>query len=240
MTAGRTFEETISSTFLSKLLARKKLLVFYSSINTSGIYQNAEAVAAAICEQIEKLGAEKFCCVITDNSNTMKASWKIVETKHPHISANSCAAHTLNLLIKDILDIAENTKVCKDSDKVIKYVTNHHLVKAKFDEKRKAAKVPHTLTMPVVTRWFSKYDSMQNLLASKYVLQQLCDEEKANFEKIKPVATSQLVMSIVSSNDFWNNLSRVTKLIEYPANIIGNSLNFNIFNCTISPNLIWF
>lgn len=78
-----------------------KKTVFYSSIDTSGISQNAVEVANAICSVIEKLGPERFCSVITDNANVMKASWDIIETTYPHISANGCAAHAMNLLVKD-------------------------------------------------------------------------------------------------------------------------------------------
>lgn len=76
---------------------------FYLSINTSGIRQNAESVAGAFIEVIEKLGSEKFSCVITDNAAVMRAAWKLIEGKFPHISANSCTTHGMNLLIKDIL-----------------------------------------------------------------------------------------------------------------------------------------
>lgn len=77
--------------------------VFYSAINTSGIYQDANAAADAICKVIEELGATKFCCLVTDHAPVMRAAWKVIERKHPHICAIGCAAHALNLLVKNIL-----------------------------------------------------------------------------------------------------------------------------------------
>lgn len=197
--------------------------VFYSSIDTSGISQDAAAVADAICSVLEKLGPQNFCCVVTDNANVMKASWDIIEEKYPHISANGCAAHAMNLLVKDILGLEDNARVVKEAESIIKFVTHHHIVKGKYEEKRKSANIPHTLTMPVSTRWYSRFNSMRDLMASQYILSQLVDENGDTFKDIKPRVVSQAAMDLIKSNDFWRNLGGVLKIIEFPVNIIGES-----------------
>lgn len=151
----------------------------------------------------------------------MKAAWKLIEERYPHISANGCAAHTVNLLIKDILDTPGNSTTIKEAEKIIKFVTNHHIVKAKFEEKRKALKVNHTLSMAVVTRWFSRYTSLRDLFASKYVLHQLVDENFELLQDISPKITSAGVTKLVKSNEYWDKLAKLVKVIEFPANIIG-------------------
>lgn len=167
------------------------------------------------------MGPEKFCCVITDNANVMKASWAIIEDRYPHISANGCAAHVMNLLVKGNLEIAENAELLKNAEKIVKFVTNHHIVKGKFEERRKAAKVVHTLTLPVVTRWFSRYSSLRNLQAAKYVLLKLADDEGDLMLSIKPKQMSSVVVELIKSSDFWDQLSEVLKTIEFPVSIIG-------------------
>lgn len=203
-----------------------KKTIFYSSIDTTGISQDSEAIADAICSVIEKLGPQHFCCVITDNANVMKKSWEIIETTYPHISANGCAAHVMNLLIKDILGLYDNTETQKNAEKIIKYVSNHHLVRGKFEARRKIAKVPHTLTMPVVTRWYSTYTSMRDLLSSKYVLIKLVDDEMDMLKEIKPKAVSLAVTDLIKSSEFWDQLSELVKTIEYPVQIIGEYKHF--------------
>lgn len=195
--------------------------IFYKSLDTSGIRQTAEAIAEAIIAVIEEIGAERVVCVVTDNANVMKASWHILEDRFPHISAYGCSAHALNLLIQDILEVQVNADLIKEAERVIKFVKNHHLVKSKYEAKRKAAKVPHTLTMPVATRWFSHYASLNNLMESKYVLIQLADDEEAILREISPKPTSAAVVKSIKSNEFWQRLSSVIKLIEFPTNIIG-------------------
>lgn len=78
--------------------------VFYKSSDTSGITQDDEGIAFAIIAVLVELGVEKFSAVITDHAPVMKSAWKIIEEKHPHISAFGCAAHGVNLLIKNILE----------------------------------------------------------------------------------------------------------------------------------------
>ena len=194
---------------------------FYTSINTSGITQNCEAVAGAIIKVFEDLGSHKFSCLITDNAPAMRAAWKLIEGKFPHISANGCAAHGVNLLIKDILNTTEYSTTIKDAEKIIKYVTNHHLVKSKYEEQRKLASILHTLSMSVATRWFSVYNSMKDLLASKYVLIQLADKDGDTLKNISPKTTSAAVLKLIKLNEFWQGLAKLVKTIEYPANVIG-------------------
>ena len=93
----------------------------------------------------------------------MRAAWKIIEERFTHIFAIGCAAHSTNLLIIDILDTTEASKIIKDSEKVIKFVTNHHLVKAKYVEQRKLAKIPKTLSLSVPTCWYTRFTSGQVL-----------------------------------------------------------------------------
>ena len=195
--------------------------LFYKSINTSGISQNSQAVAAAIIEVIEELGSEKFCCVVTDNAPVMKAAWRHIEERFPHISANGCTAHCMSLLLKDLSNTPEHAKTIKDSEKVIKFVNNHHIVKAKYEAMRISAKIPRTLSLSVSTRWFSLFNSMNDLLFSKYVLIQLADEENDLLAEIAPKTTSAAVLSVIKSNTFWASLAKLVKDIEFPANIIG-------------------
>lgn len=65
-----------------------KKAFFHSSINTAGITQNTEAVAAEIIKVLEKLGPKKFCSVITDNAPVMKAALAEIEKKLVFIYIN--------------------------------------------------------------------------------------------------------------------------------------------------------
>ena len=123
--------------------------------------------------------------------------------------------------MKDIASTTEATKTVKDAEKIIKYVKNRHIVKAKFDKRRVAANISLSLSIPVSTRWFSYYKSMSSLQLSKYVLIKLVDEESTLLKEIQPKNTSADVMALIKSNPFWDRLSKLVKSIEFPSNVIG-------------------
>lgn len=85
------------------LKAPSKPSVFYKSISTVGIIQDTAGVAGAISNVIDEVGKEKIVCLVTDNAPVMVAAHQEIEGKYPNISAFGCAAHCINLLIKDIL-----------------------------------------------------------------------------------------------------------------------------------------
>jgi len=151
----------------------------------------------------------------------MKTAWKLIEEKFPHISTNGCAAHAVNLLIKDLAGTNDNAKTIKEAEKVIKFFKNHHIVKAKLDEKRKVANIPRGLSMPVATRWMSLFNALTNLHSLKYVIIQLVDEEYDTFKDINPKSNSKTVLDLIKSANFWTRLQTFMKEIEFPTNVIG-------------------
>lgn len=201
--------------------APEKKPFFYTSIDTSGIAQNAVAVCSAIADVIDKLGPRKFCNLITDNAPVMQSARKLIEERFPHISTNGCAAHGVNLLIKDIVSTPESIKTIKEAEKIIKFIKNHHLVKAKFEERRIAANVSRSLSMSVSTRWMSLYNSLNDLYALKYVIIQLADEEGDFMKEIQPKTNSATILILIKDNSFWSNLNKIVKNIELPTKVIG-------------------
>lgn len=73
---------------------------------------------------------------------------------------------------------------------------------------RKNVKVPHTLSMPVVSRWFSQYTSLSSLLESKYVLIQLVDAEEVSFNNIPPKTTSTAVLKLIKSEVLLDEIDK--------------------------------
>ena len=95
--------------------------LFYKSIDTSNVVQSSETIFADICDVIEELGSEKLVSVITDNANCMKKALDLIEEKFPKVFGNGCAAHTMNLLIKDICDSEQNSETMVKGVKVVYY-----------------------------------------------------------------------------------------------------------------------
>ena len=78
-------------------------LVFYNSTDTRDNRQTSPYVAGELKVVINDLGPQKVFALVTDNAANMKAAWSKVEESYPHITPIGCAAHVLNLFLKDIM-----------------------------------------------------------------------------------------------------------------------------------------
>jgi hypothetical protein len=194
--------------------------IFYKSINTSGIVQNAENIAREICNVITEIGSSNFSHVMTDNAPVMRASWKIIEETFPHISANGCSAHGINLIGKDISNIPDHKDVISKSNKIIQFVKNHHLVKAKYDEERVNYNVKKTLSTPVPTRWLSQSTSATNLNDSKRILMGMAIDDYESLKRIDPPHKSVVALNLMKNTEFWAKQKKFADIIKKPAQSI--------------------
>jgi Protein of unknown function (DUF 659) len=206
------------------LISRHHDPVFYKSICTTGIQQNAVAVANEIGSVIEEIGVAKFSAVITDSPNVMVLARKILEERYPTLSAYGCAAHGVNLLIKDIVAIPEYAKTTKEACKLIQFINNHHMCLAKFEAKRIEAGISHKLTAPAPTRWAYEYYSNKNLLDAKVVLMRMANEDREDLSQISPRSNSAAALTLMLSDDFWIRLAKLVKVLEMPSSVISKSL----------------
>lgn len=119
------------------------------------------------------------------------------------------------------MDISHHKIVITNASRFIKFINNHHIVNAKFEEMRKEIGVPHKLSLPVTTRWYTHYNSLNDLIIAKYALIKLLDSEPS-FTDINPKEKSKEVFNLIKSNNFWDEAAKLTKLLEYPTKIIGH------------------
>lgn len=172
---------------------------------------------------IEEIGYSKFVAVVTDNMNTMKAAWRQIESRFPHICAYGCAAHVTNLMIKDLSDQTQPSKTIKDSAKIIHFINNHHIAKAIFVANRKVCRVG-IIKRVVDTRWFSLAESTKSILSAKYVLLDMIENDDEALKAINPKRVTDAFFKVMKSEAFWTNLNSYYNLIEFPSQVIGKKL----------------
>ena len=81
---------------------------------------------------INEVGPEKLKVLVTDNAPVMRAAWRIVELMFPNIDCIGCAAHSLDLLIEDIMKLSSLIKVSKMRRIVINTIKNTAMNNAHF------------------------------------------------------------------------------------------------------------
>ena len=90
---------------------------------------------------------------MTDNAANMKAAWSKVEESYLHITPIGCAAHALNLLLKDIMALKTMDTFYKRAKELVSYVKGHQVIAATYLTKQSEKNKSTTLKLPSNTRW---------------------------------------------------------------------------------------
>ena len=77
------------------------------------------------------LGPQKVFALVTDNAANMKAAWSKVEDSYPHITPIGCAAHALNLLLKNIMALKTMDTIYKRAKDMVRYAKGNEGIAAK-------------------------------------------------------------------------------------------------------------
>ncbi|CAA0824419.1 hAT transposon superfamily protein [Striga hermonthica] len=74
--------------------------IFLSSKESSDISHTSEMIFEYVDQCIEQVGPENVVQVVTDNASNNMGPAKLLRTKRPTIFWTSCAAHTINLILR--------------------------------------------------------------------------------------------------------------------------------------------
>lgn len=195
----------------------------------------AEYMSQLIIDKIHEIGAEKIFALVTDNAANMKAAWVLVKQQFPHIICFGCAAHGLNLLMKDFTSLASISKVLSSCRQLVR--GGHSLflfftdMNSKFElcscalsltyksffcsavNNRGALKLKFkavvSLKLPIETRWFSWLDCLGSLLKNRNSLEELANmrDEDAVQKAIKDFKAE------IKSDIFWDKVETILSVI---------------------------
>jgi hypothetical protein len=103
-------------------------MFFHKSVNATGRVQNAEFIHGCIREvAVEEIGEQFVVQLVIDNGSNYKKACKEVTDEFPHITWQPCAAHTINLMLKDIGHFAEVAEVVNDAKRICRFFYNHNM-----------------------------------------------------------------------------------------------------------------
>jgi len=101
--------------------------IFFSAHPTGEIRQDGETIAKDLENVIIQVGISKISAVITDNTSVMKKAWRLLRFNYPEILFLGCIAHSLNLLIGDIMKLSWSADILKDAKAVVLYFRSHQI-----------------------------------------------------------------------------------------------------------------
>ncbi|KAM0849480.1 hypothetical protein ACQ4PT_053706 [Festuca glaucescens] len=187
-------------------------MFFHKSIDASGLTQNSEFLYKEIKRVVvEEIGHENVVQIVTDNgSNYKKACRTLVEEpEYSHIVWQPCAAHTVNLMLKDIAKFREVDVIVKSAKQICRFFHNHNSLHDSMKNN-----VGGELIKPNATRFGTVFMFLESYHQKKDQLRKwmVSDDWKGSIWKND--ANYVFAEELLSSNMWWAALEWVLALLE--------------------------
>ena len=102
-------------------------MFFHKSVNATGDTQNSEYLLDMIGTVVgDEIGAKYVVQVVTDNGSYYKKACQDLVTMYPHITWQPCAAHTINLMLKDIGHFPDVEEVVDSAKRICRFLYKHN------------------------------------------------------------------------------------------------------------------
>ena len=197
--------------------------ILYKAIETTEISQTGEAIYQELKKVIQEIGPEKVCSVVTDNASNMQAAWNLIEKEYPFMFANGCAAHVLNLLVKDILQISAYEETLRNAVDVSKFIKARGALCKEFrniQAQSSSIKKKRFLSLPVETRWYTQYQCLKNVLDNRETLSMICVTNVFR-KKYSKIESARSFKSLIENDEFWTNLQKLALILKPICDGIG-------------------
>jgi len=107
--------------------------------------QTSESIADAIEAVIDEVGRHRVAGVVTDNAANMQGAWSLLKQRHPTLICNGCAAHTFNLLVKDVCQSPDIASVLESCRTITTFVKTRTAVVTRFKTIQTAQQLEGTI-----------------------------------------------------------------------------------------------
>ncbi|CAH0552651.1 unnamed protein product [Brassicogethes aeneus] len=185
--------------------------VLLKTMTTGAESHTGEYIAQELGKCITEIGPGKIMAIVSDNAAAMEKAKQIIATQFNYITIYSCVAHSLNLLVGDIMKLNSFRNVESSCKEIIKEINGSHKNLACFNKIQldKYHKV-RSLKLPVKTRWGSILYCVESLILTKEALQILIVSQDS-----KGVKFSKNVRDHILENDiFWVRLDKLKGILS--------------------------
>ncbi|XP_054816887.1 uncharacterized protein LOC129316487 [Prosopis cineraria] len=185
-------------------------IVFVKSVDTSDLVKDAKTLFSLFSEVIEWVGPKNIVHVVTDNAANYVACGKLIKEKYKSIYWSPCAAHCLNLTLKDIASMSHVSQLATKASKITVFVYNH-MVFLSWLRKRKGWK---EIVRPGATRFATTFITLHSIYMHKHDLQALITDKHFVDHKLSRTEAGIIVSAIILDNRFWNECLEVVKIVS--------------------------
>ena len=194
--------------------------MFYKTIECNGDKQDGKFYEKLLDDTIKEIGKNKIVAVISDNATELEMAKRIINVNYPNILPIKCAAHWLNLLVKDLSKLPSFHKIISDVSHFVSIFIHSKIKMATLEdewkyyiEENKQMQIKKvTSKLPGDTRWTGISDMFSSFINSKQVLRRL--SLKHFFGRIMRKQQPFNLDNQILSDDFWQNCEETFEFFE--------------------------
>ncbi|XP_057416031.1 uncharacterized protein LOC130710698 [Lotus japonicus] len=166
---------------------------FVKSVDASDVVKDASTLCNLFSEVIEWVGPQNVVHVVTDNAANYVAAGKLLHQKYENIFWTPCAAHCINLLLKDISSLPHIADLASKASKVTIFIYNH-MIFLSWLRKRSGWK---EIVRPRVTRFATTFITLKSISDHKSDLQALVVNQHFTGNKLSTDGDEKPLMGYV-------------------------------------------
>eukprot|EP00253_Pinus_taeda_P028749 PITA_28749 len=188
-----------------------KGVLFLKSYDTTGKTKDGPYLKGLLREAIEEAARENVVQIITDTASNNILVGGLIEDEYPTIFWTLCSVHCLNLLLKDINNIAWVDKTITEAMMLQHFIINHATSIAIY---RKYAKLQ--LLRCAETRFASAFIMLQRLIKMHQSLREMVvsmDWQRWKGSHTRDGLKVEDIIIGFSSENFWRRVEDIVTLI---------------------------
>ncbi|KAE8717198.1 seed maturation protein PM36 [Hibiscus syriacus] len=193
------WRDTRHRPLINFLVYCSKGVSFIKSVDASDIESNAQTLCNLFSEIVEIIGPKNVVHMVTDNAANYKTAGKLLCEKYPSVCWSPCAAHCINLIMKDIGELSHVDSLITLASRVTVFIYNH---KWPLNWLRKRPGWTEIIR-PSATRFGTAFIALKSLHDHKNDLQAMATSN--DFKKVIKLPKSMEVKLIILDETFWKN-----------------------------------
>ncbi|KAC9430404.1 hypothetical protein E3N88_45859 [Mikania micrantha] len=193
------WKDTRHRSLINFLVYCERGISFLKSVDASNIESNAENLCDLFAEVVDMVGVKNVVQLVTDNAANYKKAGKLLCERYPSITWTPCAAHSLNLVLKDVSELDNVEKLVKLASRVTVFIYNHKMP-LNWLRKREGWT---EIIRPGATRFGTTFIALKSLVDHKNNLQALVISNE--FKKMLKLGNALECREIVMNENFWRN-----------------------------------
>ncbi|XP_052204049.1 uncharacterized protein LOC127809325 [Diospyros lotus] len=196
---GDGWTDARQKSLINFLVYCSKGLSFINSVDASNFITDAETLGNLFAEIVEFVGPSNVVHMVTNNGANYKATGRKLSERYPTIRWSPCAAHCINLIMKDMSEMNDVKNVATLASKVIVFIYNHKWT-LNWLRMRPSWK---EIVRPGATHFSTTFIALKSLHDHKDHLQALV--VSYGYKKFLKMPKGKEVKQIVLDKRFWNN-----------------------------------